>query len=65
MAVDFICVRLNGAVLEVCAACKTTITGKEYVRELGTRILYHNQWCMETHRLSATKALEDKSHVAV
>lgn len=58
MAIEFICVRLNGAVNEVCASCKSTITDKAYVRELSTRIIYHNQWCMEAHKASATKALE-------
>jgi hypothetical protein len=66
MALEYIAVRFNtAAVNEVCVACKTVITEKHYVRDLSTRIVYHNQWCMHAHVVSSNRAIEDKSHVAV
>ena len=40
-----------------CTICCTPL-GKSYVREIGTSLLYHSHYCLETHVRQSTVALE-------
>lgn len=61
----FICVTLHGQLMMQdrttpypCAICTTPI-GKSYVRDLATRLVYHNQFCLDNHVAQTTLAIED------
>lgn len=41
-----------------CQFC-TTPLGKSYVRDLGTGLVYHNHWCLETHTAQSVVCIED------
>lgn len=41
-----------------CALCCTPL-GRSYVRDLQTRLVYHNLWCLESHVLQSIVTIED------
>jgi hypothetical protein len=58
MAMKRIYAKLYMPVHELCAGCQQDITQNWYVRDLGTGIIYHNDWCLEAHTGSSEKAIE-------
>lgn len=57
MAIECIYVNLHLPVNEVCIACLQDIAGKSYLRDLKTRIVYHNKWCFDAHVESSEKRI--------
>lgn len=41
-----------------CTFCTTNL-GNSYVRDLDTRLVYHNPWCLETHIDQSLVCIED------
>lgn len=61
----FVAVNTSSAKGEMtwCAFCTKAI-GKSYVRDLQTRCVYHNVWCLEAHVLDSLIAIEGNRHEA-
>ena len=59
----YICVNLLSQIVQKdgtfypCTICCTAI-GKSYVRDLATRLVYHNAWCMSLHIAETEKCIE-------
>lgn len=62
---DFICVNVNAAKDDEwhCTLCTTPI-GKSYVRDLSTRLVYHNLWCLDSHIKQSVLCIEDAARLA-
>ena len=50
------------AEVSYCAMCCTAI-GKSYVRDLATRLVYHNAWCMSLHIAETEKCIENAARM--
>lgn len=65
MALRYIVVNLRYAAKETdCACCKSPL-GEGYTRELSTGLVYHNPFCLETHVLMSTRAIEGRTYAAM